>query len=198
MRLLIVTQVVDRKDPILGFFHHWIEKLAEHTESVHVVCLKKGEHGFSKNVVVHSLGKEEGEVSRTRYTLRFWKFICGLRREYDLVLVHMNQEYVLIGSWLWLLLGKPVYMWRNHYSGSVLTDIAAFFCTKVFCTSKFSYTAKYKNTVLMPAGVDTEIFKLLPEAPRKIRSILFFGRMSRSKRPKKRIKRIFRTASGKS
>ena len=70
----------------------------------------------------------------------------------------MNQEYVLIAGWLWKLLGKRTYLWRNHYAGSWLTDVAAVFCTKVFCTSKHSYTVKYKKTVLMPVGVDTERF----------------------------------------
>lgn len=67
--------------------------------------------------------------------------------------------------------------------GSFLTDIASFFCTKVFCTSKYSYTAKYKKTVLMPVGVDTNKFvKLESSKVHKVKnSILFLGRISPSK-----------------
>ena len=28
MKLLIITQKMDCEDPVLGFFHHWVEKLA--------------------------------------------------------------------------------------------------------------------------------------------------------------------------
>jgi glycosyltransferase involved in cell wall biosynthesis len=95
----------------------------------------------------------------------------------------MSQEYVLAAGWYWRLMGKRVYLWRNHYSGSVFTDIAAVFCVKIFCTSKFSYTAKYKKTVFMPIGVDLEVFKPMQGSIRKPRSILFLSRMSPSKRP---------------
>ena len=32
-KLLIVTQAIDLDDPILGFFHHWVEMLAPHPNS---------------------------------------------------------------------------------------------------------------------------------------------------------------------
>jgi|SRR3989344_50649 len=179
MRLLVLTQAVDKEDPILGFFHGWLSEFSKHFERITVVCLKEGKHELPKNVRVLSLGKESG-ASRWKYTTRFYRYIWTMRHEYDAVLVHMNQEYVLLGGKLWWLLRKPVYLWRNHYSGGVLTDIAAFWCRKVFCTSKFSYTAKYRKTILMPVGVDTNIFKPL-NVPRKPRSILSLGRIAPSK-----------------
>jgi len=183
MKLLIVTQAVDTEDPVLGFFVRWVEELAKHVERVEVICLTVGEFNFPKNVRVHSLGKEHGAASRAAYAWRFLSLAWRLRHDYDAVFVHMNQEYVLIAGWLWKLLGKRVYLWRNHYAGSWLTDIAAAFCTKVFCTSKYSYTAKYKKTVLMPVGVDTERFSPDARVERKPHSILFLARMSPSKRP---------------
>lgn len=182
MRLLIVTQVVDAKDPYLSFFASWLREFSKLFSHIHVVCLKEGEHALPDNVSVHSLGKER-HASRVRYIWRFFRYAWRFRREYDAVLVHMNQEYVLLAGWMWKLLGKPLYMWRNHYAGDMLTDIAASLCTKVFCTSKYSYTAKYKKTTLMPIGVDTALFSLVPDAMREARSILFFGRFAPSKRP---------------
>jgi glycosyltransferase involved in cell wall biosynthesis len=95
----------------------------------------------------------------------------------------MNQEYILLGGLLWKLWGKKIYMWRNHHSGSILTDIAAGFCKHVFCTSKFSYTAKYKKTVIMPVGIDTEVFKKITDAPKDEKSILFLARIAPVKKP---------------
>ncbi len=188
MKLLIVTQVVDSEDPVLGFFVRWIEEFAKHVETIEVICLKEGKHELPANVRVHSLGKTERSKqkavgSRFVYAIRFILLVWKLRREYDVVFVHMNEEYVLIAGWLWKLLGKRVHLWRNHYAGSYLTDIAASFCTKVFCTSKYSYTAKYKKTVIMPVGVDTERFTPDARVARKPHSILFLARMAPSKRP---------------
>lgn len=182
MRLLLVTQVIDTEDPVLGFMHRWLLSLAPKFEGIEAICLREGKHALPENVQVHSLGKERGRRSSLIYALHFLKLAWSLRGTYDAVFVHMNQEYLLLAGWLWKLLGKKVYMWRNHYAGSVLTDLAALFCDKVFCTSKHSYTAQYGKTVLMPVGVDTERF-FVDAASRTPRSILFLARMAPAKRP---------------
>jgi glycosyltransferase involved in cell wall biosynthesis len=181
MRLLIVTQVVDTEDPVLGFFARWITELSQNVESIEVVCLKEGKHELPSNVHVHSLGKEKGNESRLEYSRRFLSLAWGLRDNYDAVFVHMNQEYILIAGWLWQLLGKRIYMWRNHHAGSWLTDIAAALCTQVFCTSKYSYTASYRKTRLMPVGIDTGLF--VAQGERNKGSILFLARVAPSKHP---------------
>lgn len=183
MKLLIITQTIDKKDSALGFFHKWVLSLSTQFEHVEVICLKKGEYNFPPNVSVSSLGKELGNRSRIQYILRFYRLIWNLKRKYDGVFIHMNQEYILLGGLIWAILGKKVFMWRNHYGGSFLTDIAAAFCNKVFCTSKFSYTAKYKKTVLMPVGVDVDSCKMDVSIDRIPRSVLFLGRLDESKRP---------------
>jgi glycosyltransferase involved in cell wall biosynthesis len=180
-RLLILTQVMDRRDPSLSFFHRWVEELAPRFAHIEVVCLFEGEHDLPPNVRVHSLGKETGP-SRIKYVTRFYRYLWNLRAEYDAVFVHMNQEYAILGGPLWRLMGKRLYLWRNYHSGDLGTDIAAFWADRVFCTSKHSYTAKYRKTMLMPVGVDTSRF--LPDAriPRESRSILFLARIAPSKR----------------
>lgn len=182
MRLLFVTQALDLDDPVLSVYHEWAKMLAGISTSMEAVCLKEGRHDLPDTVTVHSLGKERGGVSSVRYALRFFWLSWKLRNSYDVVFVHMNQEYVLISGLLWKLLGKKVYLWRNHYAGSWLTDIAAAFCEKVFCTSTHSYTAKYRKTVLMPVGVNTERFVVQGAQERVPRSILFFSRIAPSKR----------------
>ena len=183
MKLLILTQAVNTSDPGLGFFHEWIARFAARFDAVSVVCLFEGTHALPENVRVYSLGKERGRRSRLTYAARLLRLAWQLRGEYDTVFVHMNQEYVLLGGLLWKALGKRIYMWRNHYAGSFLTDLAAAFCSKVFCTSQHSYTAKYPRTVLMPVGVDTGLFTPDASVARKPSSILFFARMTPSKRP---------------
>jgi len=69
MKLLVVTQVVDTEDPVLGFFVRWVEELAKHVESVEVICLREGKHMLPVNVHVHSLGKEHEQSMRENTTI---------------------------------------------------------------------------------------------------------------------------------
>ncbi|HEU0080911.1 MAG TPA: glycosyltransferase family 4 protein [Candidatus Paceibacterota bacterium] len=187
MRLLLFTQALDKNDPTLSAYHRLVREIAQNFDEVTAVCLKEGEHSLPLNVKVLSLGKEGGR-SRLKYLFRFYKYILAER--YDAVFVHMNQEYVLLGGWLWKLLGKRVYMWRNHHAGSWLTDLAAALCAKVFCTSRYSYTAKYRKTVIMPVGIDTEFFKRHPKADPLPGSILFLARMGPVKKPDVLVKAL--------
>ncbi len=180
MRLLIITQKMDRSDSVLGFMHRWVEEFSKRLKSVVVVCLQKGDYDLPGNVAVLSLGKEKWK-NTAKYVFLLFYFSIRYANRYDAVLVHMNQEYVLSAGWLWKLLGKRVYMWRNHYAGSALTDLSSVFCTKIFCTSRYSYTARFKKTRFMPVGVDTSAFFTDPSVRRVPSSILSLGRLSPSK-----------------
>ncbi|MFM2357477.1 MAG: hypothetical protein RJA61_214 [Candidatus Parcubacteria bacterium] len=177
MRLLILTQKVDKRDDVLGFFHRWIIEFAKHSNPLTVVALQKGVYELPEHVKVLSLGKERG-VSRLRYIINFYYYIWKERKNYDAVFVHMNQEYVLLGGLLWRLFGKRIFLWRNHAQGSSLTRLAVFFSHIVFCTSPHSFTARFKKTHIMPVGVDTEFFKPNPLIQKKLNSILFLGRIA--------------------
>lgn len=181
MRLLFVTQALDLDDPVLSVYHTWVAELGKRVESIEAVCLKEGRHALPKNVQVHTLGKEQGRpmFGSLSYALRFKLLAWKLRNNYDAVFVHMNQEYLLIAGPMWKLLGKRAYLWRNHYAGSWLTDLAALFADGVFCTSAHSYTAQYAKTKLMPVGVDISRFSPGTPVPG---SLLFLARIAPSKR----------------
>ncbi|MEK7187209.1 MAG: glycosyltransferase [Patescibacteria group bacterium] len=177
MKLLILTQKMAQNDPILGFFHRWVEELAKHYESLTVICLEKGKYDLPGNVQVVSLGKELG-ISKLKKLFTFYHLLFTLRKQYDAVFVHMNQEYVILGWKFWKLWGKKIYLWRNHAHGSFLTRFAVLVSDKVFCTSPDSYTARFKKTKLMPVGIDTDFFKPDSAIKKEPNSILFLGRIA--------------------
>jgi len=193
MKLLIITQKVDINDDILSFFNGWLVEFAKHCESIVVICLQKGEYNLPENVEVLSLGKEENNFQfsifnfkifkKLKYLRNFYRCIWRERKNYDAVFVHMNQEYVLLGGLFWKILGKKIFMWRNHPHGNFFTSMAIFLSNKVFCTSEYSFTARYKKTEIMPVGIDTNFFKRDETIPRDPRSILFLGRIAPVKRP---------------
>ena len=186
MKLLIITQKVDRNDSILGFFHHWIEEFSKHYQKITVICLEKGEYRLPANVRVFSLGKEKLQATsyklqalkKFKYGFNFFKYIWRERKNYDAVFVHMNQEYVLLGWKFWKLWGKKIFLWRNHRQGNFLTRLAVLFSNKVFCTSPQSFTARFKKTRIMPVGIDTDFFRPDPNVKKIPQSILALGRIS--------------------
>lgn len=177
MKILIITQKVARNNPILGFFIRWLEEFAKQYELVTVICLEMGEYHLPSNVKVLSLGKEAGE-SKIKYLWRFYQHIWHERKNYDVVFVHMNQEYILLGWKFWRLWNKKVFLWRNHAQGSLFTRLAVILSNKVFYTSPQSYTARFKKAVQMPVGIDTDFFKPDPNVSREKNSVLFLGRIS--------------------
>jgi hypothetical protein len=97
MKLLILTQKVDAEDDVLGFMHHWLQVFSKSFETITVICLEKGIVNLPENIKVLSLGKEQ-KKSKLRYITRFYTYIFKERKNYDVVLVHMNKEYVVLAD----------------------------------------------------------------------------------------------------
>ncbi|MDE1874915.1 MAG: glycosyltransferase family 4 protein, partial [Patescibacteria group bacterium] len=184
MRIMVITQAVDRKDPVLGFFHRWIEEMARDFESVLVVCLKRGDYDLPKNVDVLSLGKEEGgsrSLARLRYIGRFYRYIFF--QDYDAVFVHMNPEYVIWGGLYWKIFRKKLGLWYAHKSVTWKLRVAAILADGLFTPSKESLRVNSRKTMIMGHGIDTKRFSPAPATTRRegAFSAITIGRLSPSK-----------------
>lgn len=180
MRILIITQKIDDKDTVLGFFTRWVEEFSKRVESINVICLYKGSFNLPKNIKVFSLGKESG-ISRIKYIKNFFYYIFKLRKDYDAVFVHMNQEYVILGGVFWKIFGKKIFLWRNHPYGNFLTKISVLLSDTVFATASGAYVSQFSKTILMPSGIDDRFFRI-NDSIREKGSMLVFGRLAPVKR----------------
>lgn len=177
MKILITTQILDRTDPGLGFFHRWVEVFAEECEHVHVICLKAGEHELPENVTVTSLGKEKG-ASRLTRLMRFYRAIWKYRKEYDAVFVHMNPEYVVVGGLLWRMLGKRVSLWYTHRTVDTKLRIAARLMHIAFTGSVESFRIDTPKRIVAGQGVDTTVFTPPTDIHDGPPTLLVVGRIS--------------------
>lgn len=177
MRLLICTQIIDKEDPGLGFFHRWVEIFAEECELVEVICLREGIHTLPRNVVVNSLGKEHG-ASRLKYLYRLYKTIWLKRHEYDAVFVHMNPEYVVLGGLVWRLLGKRIGLWYTHRAVNPKLRIATALMHQGFTGSKESFRIDTPKVLVTGQGVDTSVFLPAEERGERPLTLLVVGRIS--------------------
>ncbi len=179
MRLLIVTQVVDQEDPVLGFFHRWLIEFARNVEQLTVICLYEGTHSLPGNVKVYSLGKEKGKRSPFSYAVAFKSLAWNLRHEYDYVFVHMNPEYLLIAGPMWRVLGKRTALWYMHKSVTLRLRLGVLLANVVFTASPRSMRVATRKKRVVGHGILPGNLEVAPPYP-PLR-LLTVGRLSRVK-----------------
>ncbi len=179
MKLLIVTQKVDRNDPILGFFHRWLLEFAAHCEKLTVITQVVGEHALPANTQVISLGKD-GERPKFLQVLRFWSLQWTLRKDYDAVLVHMTPIWVVFGALPWFLLRKRTYLWYEARGVRWPLKIALRTVKKVFSASAHGMPLMTLKSVIVGHGIDTVVFSPSTET-RDPHSLVTVGRITKAK-----------------
>lgn len=157
MKLLLITQAVDAQDPVLGFFTAWIAEFSKHCERVTVMCLRQGQSQLPQNVQVYSLGKERG-VAKWVYLKTFFQLVFSKRHEYDLVFVHMNPIYLVLGGWMWRALRKRIVLWYTHKHVDWKLRLGVLFAHRVFSASRESFRLATSKLVITGHGIDTTIF----------------------------------------
>lgn len=167
MRVLILTQKVDKNDDILGFFHRWIIEFAGRCEKVIVVCLEKGKYDLPANVEVLSLGKELHDThtvfQKVRYAANFFTYAWTRRNDYDAVFVHMNPIYVALGGWQWRLCGKRIVLWYTHKNVDFKLRVAEFFSDRIVTASAESFRLKSSKVLVVGHGIPVEEFARIAE-----------------------------------
>lgn len=186
MKILIVTQAVDRKNIFLGFFVSWIKEFSKNFKEVHIVCLEKGEQELPQNVFVYSMGKDR-EVSKFVYLFNFYKYIFSLRKKYDVVLVHMNPIYMPLGILFWKLWGKKVALWYTHKHVDFKLRLATFLTDRVFSASKESFRIDTPKLLVTGHGIMTEDFAFTPRLGEEEIKLIIIGRISSIKQTKKAV-----------
>ncbi len=179
MRLLIVTQKVDKTDPILGFFHRWIEEFADHSSQLTVIGQSVGDYQFVDKVKVLSLGKEKG-FSKWDQINRFWRHLWRYKDRYDAVMVHMTPVWIILGAPLWLVLRKRMYLWYEVKRGGWMLWIAVFLVRKVFAATSSGVPFSSSKIIVTGHGIDTDLFRPV-EARRQEHLLTTVGRITKIK-----------------
>ena len=181
MKLLIITQVVDKDHPILGFFHRWIKEFAKCCDTVYVICLQEGKHNLPNNVIVMSLGKEKRR-SRILYLVNFYRFIFKsvFIRRVDRIFVHMNEIYILLLTPLLPVLklkGVELTWWKAHGHLGKLTKMTRFVPDKIFTSSAGGFSIDTPKRYIVGQGIDTDFFSFCAEG-HDMQKIISVGRLS--------------------
>lgn len=181
MKLIIFSQKVDLNDDNLGFFHLWLENLSEKLEKIYVIGLAVGEHKFSDNVVVYSLGKEKG-YSKLRQFFTLQKILLKHLRETDGVFTHMCPIYGILCFPLTKLFKKKLIQWYAHGAVTFRLRLVNFFSDKILTSSLAGFRIKSKKVKVIGQGIDTDKFNSNPSLRNNSKlNIVSVGRISEIK-----------------
>lgn len=180
VNLLIVTQKVNRNDPVLGFFHRWLEEFARHFSQVVVIAAAVGEYDLPAHVAVHSLGKEQG-ASKWKRILKFEELFSFHYARADAVFFHMSPEFVLASSPFLLSLPKISSLWYIHRQGGWRLKLAERMVDYLFTAAEETFPLPSKKVIYTGHAIDTDFFQPRPGGNRKIGNVvklLSVGRIS--------------------
>jgi glycosyltransferase involved in cell wall biosynthesis len=182
VKLLFLTQVLDRNDAVLGFVPRWIEGLAANCERVRVVALELGDTGgLPANVDTREVGRKGylGRYLRNRSFLRE----ALLQDGFDAVLSHMVPRYTLLSSRTARKAGARQYLWYTHGAVDERLRKAVEQVDKVFTASEESLRLDTPKRVVTGHGIDTRRFAPGGVDPVRPIRLLTVGRLTPAKDP---------------
>ncbi len=157
MKLLILTQKVDKNDSYFAFFHDWLIRFSRECEQVIVISLEVGAYDLPHNVKVVSLGKEKGK-SRFKYMARLVYFLSKYRTEYDAIFAHMSPWYAVF-SFPWAkIFNKKLALWYVHRSVDFKLRLAHMLVDKVFTATPESFNLPSHKVNYMGQSVPLDKF----------------------------------------
>ncbi|MEZ6013851.1 MAG: glycosyltransferase [Planctomycetota bacterium] len=182
MKLVFVTQVLDRGDAVLGFVHRWVQGLAACAERVRVLALEVGDtSGLPANVDWRVLGRR-GHLARWfRYRSLLGE---ALRRDgFDALLTHMVPRYSLVAAGPARRAGVPHFLWYTHAGVDGRLIRAARLVDGVFTASEESLRIETPRKIVTGHGIDVAHFAADTGAAVSPPRLLSVGRLTPSKDP---------------
>lgn len=158
MKLLIVTQKVDREDENLGAFYYWFEMLGKRVEELHIISDAVGVTQFSDNVYIHGLGKDKG-YGRVRRLWKFWELFSYYHPRTDAVLFHQIPEFVLAAAPFLISLKRTSALWYAHGAVSRKLTIAERLVDDIVTSSEAGFRLPSKKVFFLGQAINTELFR---------------------------------------
>ncbi len=182
MKLLFITQVLDRQDAVLGFVPRWIDSFAKQVERVRVIALSIGDlSGLDSNVDVRVVGRQ----GTLRRYLRYRSFLreAFVKDGFDTVLAHMIPRYSSVAAGPARRAGARHFLWYTHGAVDHRLRKAERVVEHIFTASEESMRLDTPKKVVTGHGIDLAHFDARGTVPLGAPRLLSVGRMTPSKDP---------------
>lgn len=161
MKLLIVTQAVDREDPNLGAFYYWFDLLARRAEGVVLLAGRVGRHDFPANVAIHEFGKGAG-YGRIGRLWKFWELFSRHFAAADAVLFHQIPEFVIASSPFLIGRSQVAGLWYAHGKVTRRLRMAERLVDHIFTSSEAGFRLRSKKVHHLGQAINTDLFSPAP------------------------------------
>ncbi|MDD5356074.1 MAG: glycosyltransferase [Candidatus Omnitrophica bacterium] len=179
--LLIITQKVDEKDDLLGFFVDWIREFSKRFDEVDVITLAKGYYNLPSNVHIFSLGKEKDSPRPIRI-FYFYKYLFQLVPKSSGIFAHMSPIFVIAAWPIAFIFDRKIILWYLHRSVTLRLKIAEKLSHKIVTAAKESLRIKSKKIIETGHGINIDKFKTERNwGPKDWLDVLSVGRISKIK-----------------
>lgn len=181
MKLVFVTQVLDRRDAVLGFVHRWVRGLADAAEAVRVVALEVGDTtGLPGNVSFTQIGRR-GAIGRFLRYRRALKSAFG-SDGFDGLLTHMVPRYSTLAAAY--ARGVPHFLWYTHKGVDRRLLRALEVVDGAFTASEESLRVDSPKKIVTGHGIDADHFDVgTSSAGEGSIRLLSVGRLTPAKDP---------------
>jgi glycosyltransferase involved in cell wall biosynthesis len=182
VKLVFVTQVLDRDDAVLGFVPRWVEGLARACERVRVLALEVGSaSGLPANVDVREIGRR-GTLGRY---LRYRRFLreAFTQDRHDALLAHMVPRYATTGAARVRGAGARSFLWYTHAAVDARLVEAERVVERIFTASEESLRLATPKKLVTGHGIDLAHFDARSENPAHPARLLSVGRITPRKDP---------------
>jgi glycosyltransferase involved in cell wall biosynthesis len=193
LRVVFISQALDRDDPAVPHTARWVEALARKPSVDHtaVLALRTGRYDVPDNVDVYRFGR----ANRLATLGAFYRGVgrC-LRRRPDLFFVHQGGPYPLLLLPFRLVSRIPVVQWKAH---GVITRAMAFYARRcddlVFTATPASFPMEIPKVRVVGHGIDTHAFRTEASAP--VGDLIAACRIAPSKRVEQMVRAVAHTNS---
>lgn len=183
MKLLIVTQAVDRKHPELGFFVDWIEAIRMHpdVESLRVIAFDRSDTIIPGVDIIRINGGKFAKL------IAFWKTISSDTP--DVVLVHMTPAWLVSGWIIWVMRRVRMTLWYTHGSETTALRLATRLADEVYTATKAAFPIKSENVIELGHGIG-DAYRAVMRMPRPEQRFAYLavGRVMKRKRALETLK----------
>ncbi len=190
MRILMLTQKIDRDDDRLGFMHGWAAALAARVDALRILALAVGRYDLPANVIVESMGKERG-AGRPGLLLGFYRGLLRHIRQVDAILIHMIPRFAVLAAPAAALYRKPMTLWYTHRAASLELRLATRLVHKIATAHPTSFPLPNPKVRALGHGIDITAFAPGAHPPEEPPMIVSLARLS----PIKRHETLLRAAA---
>jgi glycosyltransferase involved in cell wall biosynthesis len=181
VKLVFLTQVLDREDAVLGFVVRWLEGLAARCERVRVVALEVGDtRGLPANVDWVEIGRRGTLVRWLRYRRALGQALG--REGFDTCLAHMVPRYALLARGPARRHGCALFLWYTHAGVDARLRAAERAVDGIFTVNRASLRLETHKRIETGHGIDLAHFDVGPVPAGPVR-LLAVGRRTPAKDP---------------